>query len=83
MSSFLAASLPSQIAQYGAGTGTGMPVDQTSPEAFRQNIILAREQLANLQNLAQSALYGVENAYQAGIGPAQTAGMVVHAARCI
>jgi hypothetical protein len=54
--------------------GVNATPDPTSAEALRQNIALAREHIANIQTLAQSALDGIENSYQPGHTPAQTSG---------
>jgi hypothetical protein len=51
--------------------------DQSSPEMFRQNIAVARDQVASVQGLARSALEGIENAYRSGVSPAQTSGMSI------
>ncbi|KAI6020701.1 hypothetical protein PISMIDRAFT_105536 [Pisolithus microcarpus 441] len=46
--------------------------DQNSPEVFRQNIQIALDQVARVNELARSGLNGMQNAYQAGNSPAQT-----------
>ncbi|KAI6117399.1 hypothetical protein EDD16DRAFT_1010489 [Pisolithus croceorrhizus] len=46
--------------------------DQNSPEAFKQNIQIALDQVARVGALARSGLNGIQNAYQAGNNPAQT-----------
>ncbi|KAF5376996.1 hypothetical protein D9615_007303 [Tricholomella constricta] len=46
--------------------------DPNSPAAFQQNIQIAQEGVARLQNLARSALAGIQNAYHPGNSPAQT-----------
>ncbi|KAI6125184.1 hypothetical protein EDD17DRAFT_1118564 [Pisolithus thermaeus] len=46
--------------------------DQNSPEAFKQNIQIALDQVARVNALARSGLNGIQNAYQAGNSPAQT-----------
>jgi len=47
-------------------------VDPNSPTTFQQNIQLAQQNVANLQNLARSALSGIQNAYHSGNSRAQT-----------
>ncbi|RDB27287.1 hypothetical protein Hypma_004370 [Hypsizygus marmoreus] len=46
--------------------------DPNSPEIFKQNIQVAQEHVARLQNLARRALAGIQNAYHPGNSPAQT-----------
>ncbi|KAI6152812.1 hypothetical protein EDD17DRAFT_1513116 [Pisolithus thermaeus] len=46
--------------------------DQNSPEAFKQNIHIALDQVARVNALARSSLNGIQNAYQAGNSLAQT-----------
>ncbi|KAF8556071.1 hypothetical protein OG21DRAFT_1409850 [Imleria badia] len=46
--------------------------DPNSPELFKQNIQVAMEQVARVNALARSTLNGIQNAYQAGVNPAQT-----------
>ncbi|OCH91732.1 hypothetical protein OBBRIDRAFT_728233 [Obba rivulosa] len=47
--------------------------DPNSPEMFKQNIQLIAGQVVRVQDLAQSALHGIEHAYLAGTNPIQTA----------
>ncbi|KAF9811513.1 hypothetical protein IEO21_06564 [Rhodonia placenta] len=51
---------------------TPSSVDANSPEAFKQAIQLALGQAARVQDLARSALAGIENAYHPGTNPFQT-----------
>ncbi|KAF8439089.1 hypothetical protein L210DRAFT_3327199, partial [Boletus edulis BED1] len=53
-------------------TSTTSLADPNSPELFKQHIQIAMEQVARVSALARSALNGIQNAYQAGINPAQT-----------
>ncbi|KAI6117388.1 hypothetical protein EDD16DRAFT_1010273 [Pisolithus croceorrhizus] len=46
--------------------------DKNSPEAFKQNIHIALDQVARVNALARGGLNGIQNAYQAGNSPAQT-----------
>ncbi|KAI0777922.1 hypothetical protein BC629DRAFT_617136 [Irpex lacteus] len=46
--------------------------DPNSPEVFKQNVHLIQQQLSRTQDLARSALFGIENAYRPGTSPTQT-----------
>ncbi|KAF8060718.1 hypothetical protein FPV67DRAFT_303736 [Lyophyllum atratum] len=46
--------------------------DPNSPVVFQQNIQIAQENVARLQNTARSALAGIQNAYHPGNSPVQT-----------
>ncbi|KZT06719.1 uncharacterized protein LAESUDRAFT_725815 [Laetiporus sulphureus 93-53] len=47
--------------------------DSSSPEVFKQSIQPVLGELARVQNLARSALAGIEHAYHPGTNPMQTA----------
>ncbi|KAI0710484.1 hypothetical protein C8Q76DRAFT_593700, partial [Earliella scabrosa] len=47
--------------------------DLNSPEVFKQNIQLVQSHVARVQAVAQSALAGIQHAYQPGTNPVQTA----------
>ncbi|TFK98171.1 hypothetical protein BDV98DRAFT_512526 [Pterulicium gracile] len=51
---------------------SGLVVDPNSPETFKQNILLVRDNVTRLQNLANSALIGIQNAYNPGSNPMHT-----------
>ncbi|KAJ6584210.1 hypothetical protein B0H10DRAFT_2096269 [Mycena sp. CBHHK59/15] len=46
--------------------------DPNSPELFKQNLKIIRENLVRLQELARNALMGIQNAYHPGRNPTQT-----------
>ncbi|KAI6022230.1 hypothetical protein PISMIDRAFT_689138 [Pisolithus microcarpus 441] len=46
--------------------------DQNSPDVFKQNVQIALDQVARVNELSRSGLNGMQNAYQAGNSPAQT-----------
>ncbi|KAI6159352.1 hypothetical protein EDD17DRAFT_1511286 [Pisolithus thermaeus] len=47
-------------------------MNQNSPEAFKQNVQIALDQVARVNALARSGLNGIQHAYQASNSPAQT-----------
>jgi hypothetical protein len=51
--------------------GAGTTVDPNSPEVFKGNILLVKEMVMRVQNLANGALIGIQNAYASGNNPAQ------------
>ncbi|KAJ7108220.1 hypothetical protein C8R44DRAFT_680365 [Mycena epipterygia] len=46
--------------------------DPNSPELFKQNLQLVRQNVLQLQEVAKRALDGIQNAYRAGRTPTQT-----------
>ncbi|OAX38489.1 hypothetical protein K503DRAFT_691477 [Rhizopogon vinicolor AM-OR11-026] len=54
--------------------------DPNSPDALKQNVQIALEQVARIQSLARSCLHGIQHAYQAGSAE-QTA--LTHALRSL
>ncbi|KZP22118.1 hypothetical protein FIBSPDRAFT_492388 [Athelia psychrophila] len=59
-----AAFLPQSLADHS--------LDPNSPEVFKQNIQLAQQHVARVNELARSALNGMKNAYHQGHSPSQT-----------
>ncbi|EIW56231.1 uncharacterized protein TRAVEDRAFT_129656 [Trametes versicolor FP-101664 SS1] len=58
-------------------SGASLPgVDLNSPEVFRQNIQLIQTQVSQVQELARSALSGIEHAYHPGSNPVHTAAVI-------
>ncbi|KAI0916522.1 hypothetical protein AcW1_010096 [Taiwanofungus camphoratus] len=55
------------------GFGSIHGIDPNSPEAFKQNMQLIQGHVIRVQNLARSALGGIEHAYHPGTNPIQTA----------
>ncbi|TFK27422.1 hypothetical protein FA15DRAFT_666501 [Coprinopsis marcescibilis] len=47
-------------------------LDPNSPELFKQNIIVAQQEVLHLQALAMQALSGIQNAYRPGFSPEST-----------
>ncbi|KAI1784443.1 hypothetical protein LXA43DRAFT_901641 [Ganoderma leucocontextum] len=68
-------SLPAFSSQVSlASQGGGLQgADLNSPEVFKQNIQIAQAHVARVQELAGSALAGIEHAYHQGASPLQTA----------
>ncbi|KAI0691480.1 hypothetical protein BC835DRAFT_1359933 [Cytidiella melzeri] len=60
--------------QQHSGGGVG---DPNSPEVFKQNVNVIQQQLVRVQDLARSALMGIENAYHPGNNPVQTSDYLV------
>ncbi|KAI6137319.1 hypothetical protein F5141DRAFT_1209648 [Pisolithus sp. B1] len=74
MGAYSISTLPSNysIAPFLSQESSTSVTDQNSPEAFKQNIQIALDQVARVNALARSGLNGIQNAYQAGNSPAQT-----------
>jgi len=53
-------------------TSSSTLADPNSPELFKQNVQIAMEHVARVNALTRNALNGIQNAYQAGVNPAQT-----------
>ncbi|KAI0338460.1 hypothetical protein BDW22DRAFT_1432496 [Trametopsis cervina] len=60
-------------AHFGSNTVPQTLVDDpNSPEAFKQSVNLIQQQLLRVQDLARSALSGIENSYRPGNSTTQT-----------
>ncbi|KAI9567527.1 hypothetical protein HD554DRAFT_2023708 [Boletus coccyginus] len=71
-SSVFSLAIPSSSFPASTASSTSTLTDPNSPELFKHNIQIAMEQVARVNALARSALNGIQNAYQAGVHPAQT-----------